>query len=84
MIEKVNPCHPDKVADRIAGALMDYAYSVQSCPRIAVEVLIGHRICHIIAEEPPGRFKAIHIECDMFDGHLRHSFFNIAYCIVFS
>lgn len=29
---------------------MDYAYSVQSCPRIAVEVLIGHRICHIIAE----------------------------------
>ncbi len=50
MIEKVNPCHPDKVADRIAGALVDYAYSVQSCPRIAVEVLIGHRICHIIAE----------------------------------
>ena len=29
---------------------MDYAYSVQSCPRIAVEVLIGHRVCHIIAE----------------------------------
>ena len=21
MIEKVNPCHPDKVADRIAGAI---------------------------------------------------------------
>ncbi len=50
MIEKVNPSHPDKIADRIAGALVDYAYSVQSCPRIAVEVLIGHRICHIIAE----------------------------------
>lgn len=22
MIEKVNPCHPDKVADRIAGAIV--------------------------------------------------------------
>lgn len=50
MIEKVNPSHPDKQADRIAGALVDYAYSVQANPRIAVEVLIGHRICHIIAE----------------------------------
>lgn len=26
MIEKVNPSHPDKVADRIAGALVDIAY----------------------------------------------------------
>lgn len=50
MIEKVNPAHPDKIADRIAGALVDFAYSVQSNPRIAVEVLVGHRICHIIAE----------------------------------
>lgn len=50
MIEKVNPSHPDKIADRIAGALVDYAYSVQSNPRIAVEALVGHRVCHIIAE----------------------------------
>ena len=50
MIEKVNPAHPDKIADRIAGALVDYAYSVQSNHRIAVEVLVGHRVCHIIAE----------------------------------
>ena len=50
MIEKVNPSHVDKIADRIAGALVDYAYSVQPDPRIAVEVLIGHRECHIIAE----------------------------------
>lgn len=50
MIEKVNPGHPDKLADRIAGALVDYAYSVQKDPRIAVEVLIGHHICHVIAE----------------------------------
>ena len=26
MIEKVNPSHPDKVADRIAGAIVDLAY----------------------------------------------------------
>ena len=50
MFEKVNPCHPDKVADRIAGALVDLAYRKESNPRIAVEVLIGHGVCHIIAE----------------------------------
>lgn len=50
MIEKVNPSHPDKVADRIAGAIVDLAYTKQENPKIAVEVLIGHGICHIIAE----------------------------------
>ena len=50
MFEKVNPCHPDKVADRIAGALVDLAYQKSENPRIAVEVLIGHGVCHIIAE----------------------------------
>ena len=50
MFEKVNPSHPDKVADRIAGALVDYAYSVEKDPKIAVEVLLGHGECHIIAE----------------------------------
>lgn len=50
MYEKVNPCHPDKVADRIAGALVDLAYSIQDNPKIAVEVLIGHERCYIIAE----------------------------------
>lgn len=50
MFEKVNPCHPDKVADRIAGALVDLAYRYAENPRIAVEVLIGHGVCHIIAE----------------------------------
>ena len=49
MFEKVNPCHPDKVADRIAGALVDLAYRKENDPRIAVEVLIGHGVCHIIA-----------------------------------
>jgi len=50
MIERVNPSHPDKVADRIAGALVDLAYKKQDNPKIAVEVLIGHGRCHIIAE----------------------------------
>lgn len=42
MFEKVNKWHPDKVADRIAGAIVDYAYDVAEVPHIAVEVLIGH------------------------------------------
>lgn len=50
MFEKVNPSHPDKVADRIAGALVDLAYEKQENPKIAVEVLIGHRECYIIIE----------------------------------
>ena len=54
MIEKVNPCHPDKVADRIAGALVDLAYKEDANPKIAVEVLIGHGVCHIIAETSVG------------------------------
>lgn len=50
MIEKVNPSHPDKVADRIAGAIVDLAYQIEENPKIAVEVLIGHGICHLIIE----------------------------------
>lgn len=50
MIEKVNPCHPDKVADRIAGAIVDLAYAAEENPKIAVEVLIGHGTCHAIIE----------------------------------
>ena len=50
MIEKVNPKHPDKVADRIAGAIVDLAYKKDNNPKIAVEVLIGHGVCHVIAE----------------------------------
>lgn len=50
MIEKVNPSHPDKVADRIAGAIVDLAYAKQENPKIAVEVLIGHGKCHVMIE----------------------------------
>lgn len=50
MIEKVNPKHPDKIADRIAGAIVDLAYKFEENPKIAVEVLIGHNKCLVIAE----------------------------------
>lgn len=46
MIEKVNPSHPDKVADRIAGALVDLAYSKVENP----EVLLGHGVANLIIE----------------------------------
>ena len=50
MFEKVNPSHPDKLADRIAGAIVDLAYTKERNPKIAVEVMLGHGVCHIIAE----------------------------------
>lgn len=48
--EKVSPMHPDKIADRIAGALVDYCYSKEENPRCAFEVLIGHNCCFITGE----------------------------------
>ena len=50
MFEKVNPAHPDKVADRIAGAIVDLAYSKSDNPKIAVEVLLGHGRCWLTVE----------------------------------
>nr|DAT72554.1 MAG TPA: S adenosylmethionine synthase [Caudoviricetes sp.] len=62
MIEKVNPDHPDKVADRIAGAIVDLGYKIQENPKIAVEVLIGHENCKIIIES-----SVKYNETDIFD-----------------
>lgn len=50
MYEKVNPSHPDKIADRIAGAIVDLAYRDYENPEVAAEVLIGHGVCHVIIE----------------------------------
>lgn len=50
MFEKVNPKHPDKVADRIAGAIVDLAYKKDANPKIACEILMGHGKCNIISE----------------------------------
>ena len=60
MFEKVNPQHPDKVADRIAGAIVDLAYKAVGGfdapnPKVAVEVLLGHGRCNVIIETSLGR-----------------------------
>ena len=57
MIEKVNPQHPDKVADRIAGAIVDLAYKKNENPKVAVEVLLGHGECNIIVESDTRIYK---------------------------
>ena len=87
MIEKVNPSHVDKIADRIAGAIVDLAYTKEEQPKIAVEVLIGHGKCTVIIETTcvlkkkeivsiieriAGKMKCdIHIEKQ--DEHLAHN-----------
>ena len=54
MFEKVNPCHPDKVADRIAGAIVDLCYTKCKNPKVACEVLIGHGECTLQIETSEG------------------------------
>ena len=44
MFEKVNPGHPDKMADRLAGAVVDLVYEragglTKANPRVACEVM---------------------------------------------
>jgi len=50
MFEKVNASHPDKVADRIAGAVVDLAYTKAKNPKVAVEILLGHGQCKCFIE----------------------------------
>ena len=50
MFEKVNPAHPDKVADRISGAIVDLCYAKSKDPKVACEVLIGHGECTLQIE----------------------------------
>ena len=69
MIERVNPSHPDKIADRIAGAIVDLAYTKQENPKIAVEVLIGHGQCHLIIESSANfDFRELHEIVDRIAG----------------
>ena len=47
MFEKVNAGHPDKMADRLAGAVVDLVYEragglTKANPRVACEVMAGH------------------------------------------
>ena len=48
--EKVNIYHPDKIADRIAGAVVDLGYELSDFPKVAVEVMIGHGECYVMVE----------------------------------
>lgn len=49
MFEKVNPSHPDKICDRIAGAIVDLAYELNDNPHIAVECLnAGYNVSLVI------------------------------------
>lgn len=67
--EKVNPSHPDKIADRIAGAIVDLAYKKQGNPKIAVEVLIGHGECKLIIESSiVFEFEELHAIVDRLAG----------------
>ena len=40
--EFVSPGHPDKVADQIADAFLDYFLSHDPNSRVAIEVLLSH------------------------------------------
>ena len=60
MFEKVNPCHPDKVADRLAGAVVDLVYEragglTKANPRVACEVMAGHGRVDVQIETSLGR-----------------------------
>ena len=60
MFEKVNPGHPDKMADRLAGAVVDLVYEragglTKSNPRVACEVMAGHGRVDVQIETSLGR-----------------------------
>ena len=61
MFEKVNPGHPDKVADRIAGAIVDLAYTKNRDPKVAVEVLLGHGKATVMIESSED-FRPVEID----------------------
>ena len=62
--EKVSPAHPDKMCDRLAGAIVDLAYSKEHDPRIAVEVLAGHGKVFVIIETSLSREQLSCAEID--------------------
>ena len=61
MFEKVSPSHPDKLADRIAGAIVDLAYTKAKNPRIATEVLLGHGKAAVMIESSED-FRPVEID----------------------
>ena len=61
MFEKVNKYHPDKIADRISGAIVDLGFKINSKCIIAVECLLGHGSCNVIVESNV-KFKKLQIK----------------------
>ena len=60
MFEKVNAGHPDKMADRLAGAVVDLVYEragglTKANPRVACEVMAGHGRVNVQIETSLGR-----------------------------
>ena len=60
MFEKVNAGHPDKMADRLAGAVVDLVYEragglTRANPRVACEVMAGHGRVDVQIETSLGR-----------------------------
>ena len=61
MFEKVSPSHPDKIADRISGAIVDLAYTKNKNPKVAVEVLLGHGKAAVMIESSED-FRPVEID----------------------
>ena len=60
MFEKVSPSHPDKLADRLSGAVVDLVYEragglTRANPRVACEVMAGHGRVDVQIETSLGR-----------------------------
>ena len=67
MFEKVNPGHPDKMADRLAGAVVDLVYEragglTKANPRVACEVMAGHGRVDVQIETSLGRLDLANAE----------------------
>ena len=64
--------------DRVAGALVDLAYRQEENPRIAVEVLLGHGVCHIIAE------TSVHLPAEDVKAAVRRIAGNLIVCLLYT
>ena len=76
MFEKVNPGHPDKMADRLAGAVVDLVYEragglTKANPRVACEVMAGHGRVDVQIETSLGRMD---LRADDIDPLIRRLF----------
>lgn len=76
MFEKVNAGHPDKMADRLAGAVVDLVYEragglTKANPRVACEVMAGHGRVDVQIETSLGRLD---LRADDLDPLIRRLF----------